>query len=86
MKTVVASDEEYVASEFSYVFTSSSNDHGNATVSIGGAQKMRQESFCMHFNAVAFGFSMKTRYQAQLQSMRKPEQWLQQGMKKQWQR
>ena len=76
-----SSDEEYVVSEFSYVSTSSSNDH--ATVSIGGAQKMRQESFRMHFNAVAFGFSMKTRHQAQLQLMpRKPEQQQQQGMKR----
>jgi hypothetical protein len=68
-----SSDEEYVVSEFSYVSTSSSNDHGNATVSIGDAQGMR-ESFRTHFNAVAFGFSMKMRDQAQLQSMRKPEQ------------
>ena len=50
-----SSDEEYVVSEFSYVSTSSSNDHGNATVSIGDAQGMR-ESFRTHFNAVAFGF------------------------------
>ena len=42
-------------SEFSYISTSSSNDHGNATVSIGNAQRMR-ESFRTHFNAVAFGF------------------------------
>ena len=28
-----SSDEEYVVSEFSYISTSSSNDHGNATVS-----------------------------------------------------
>jgi hypothetical protein len=48
-------DEEYVVSEFSYVSTSSSNDHGNATVSIGGAQRIR-ESFRTHFNAVALGF------------------------------
>ena len=46
-----SSDEEYMVSEFSYVSTSSSND-GKATVSSGGAQRMR-ESFCMHFNAVA---------------------------------
>ena len=50
-----SSDEEYVVSEFSYISTSSSNDHGNATVSIGDAQRMR-ESFRTHFNAVAFGF------------------------------
>ena len=50
-----SSDEEYVVSEFSYVSTSSSNDHGNATVSIGDAQRMR-ESVRTHFNAVAFGF------------------------------
>ncbi len=48
-------DEEYVVIEFSYISTSSSNDHGNATVSIGDAQRMR-ESFRMHFNAVAFDF------------------------------
>jgi len=51
-----SSDEEYVVrSEFSYVSTSSSNDHGNATVSIGGALRMR-ESFHTHFITVAFGF------------------------------
>ena len=44
------SDEEYVVSEFSYVSTSSSNDHGNATVSIGDAQGMR-ESFRTHFTS-----------------------------------
>ena len=50
-----SSDKEYVVSEFSYFFTSSSNDHSNATVIIGDAQRMR-ETFRMHFNAVAFGF------------------------------
>jgi len=50
-----SSDEEYGVSEFSYVSTSSSNDHGNAAVSIDGAQRMR-ESFRTHLNAVAFGF------------------------------
>ena len=49
------SDEEYVVSEFSYVSTPLSNDHGNATVSICGAQRMR-ESFHTHFITVAFGF------------------------------
>ena len=76
-----SSDEEYVVSEFSYVSTSSSNDHGNATVSIGDAQRMR-ESFRTHFNTVAFGFSMKTRDKAKLQSMWKPEQQQQQRMKR----
>ena len=74
-------DEEYVVIEFSYISTSSSNDHGNATVSIGDAQRMR-ESFRTHFKAVAFVFSMKTRHQAKLQSMRKPEQRQQQRMKR----
>ena len=76
-----SSDEEYVVSEFSYISTSSSNDHSNATVSIGDAQRMR-ESFRTHFKAVAFVFSMKTRHQEKLQSMRKPEQRQQQRMKR----
>ena len=76
-----STDEEYVASEFSNLSTSSSNDHGNATVSIGGTQRMR-EPFRMHFNAEAFGFSMKMWHQAQLQSTRKPQQRQQQRMKR----
>ena len=76
-----STDEEYVASEFSNLSTSSSNDHGNATVSIGGTQRMR-EPFRMHFNAEAFVFSMKMWHQAQLQSTRKPQQRQQQRMKR----
>ena len=48
------SDEEYLVSEFSHVFTSSSND-GKTIVSSGGTQRIR-ESFHTHFNAVPFGF------------------------------
>ena len=76
-----SSDEEYVVSEFSYISTSSSNDHGNATVSIGDAQRMR-ESFRTHFNAVAFGFFNEKAGSGTIQSMQKPEQLEQQGMKR----